>query len=268
MKLVYKMSLFYKNRYGTEKEIDAFCAIICDIADRKVYSTKVDTINVIPVFLPAELKQQGLGIEFTKIELKYRIASMARQYDFDTYQNSDLQGKKILLMECLIGALREIHKKIGFDIDAFEKDVLEFIEKGGDPVDYTKWVGSVSAPEKTAFLMPKSPDKFVEGASGSCEEPTLDKVQFHLEKALRDKEEHVILNLSFPGINFIQAARITRGKDRGKMTLQASVFHKQRMHYVLLQKACDDNECRAAFQLYFEKGDVLDLETFSIVEMM
>lgn len=123
MKLVYEMPLFFQNRYGTEEEIDEFCAFICAIAEKKNYSTKVDRIRVFPVFLPEELKQQGLGEEFTKIELKYRIAAMARQGDFDAYQKSDLQGKKTLLMECLIGALREIHKKIGFDIDTFENDL-------------------------------------------------------------------------------------------------------------------------------------------------
>jgi hypothetical protein len=123
MDLRFGVTKFFKKRFGTEEKIDEFCATICDAAKDKIYSTKIDRIDFFPVMLPNELLQEGLGEEFTKIELKYRLAALARQIDFEAYQKSDLNGKKILLMECLIGALREISKKIGFDIDAFEDDL-------------------------------------------------------------------------------------------------------------------------------------------------
>jgi len=123
MDLRFGIPKFYKIRFGTEEKIDEFCATICDAAKDKYYSIKIDRIDVIPVILPDELLQEGLGEEFSKIELKYRLAAMARQINFESYQNSDLQGKKILLAECLVGALRGVKKKIGFDIDAFEQDI-------------------------------------------------------------------------------------------------------------------------------------------------
>jgi hypothetical protein len=144
--------------------------------------------------------------------------------------------------------------------DSTEKDI--------NRVDHAKQPGNVSTPKQTAFLKPKSPDRFVEAASGSREEPTPDKVEFYLEKALSDDEEHVILELSLPNVNFIQAARITRGKDRGKMTLQASMLDERTNQFVLVEKVCDEIYCRAAFRLYLEKGEVLDPDTFAPVQFM
>ncbi|MDD4096210.1 MAG: hypothetical protein PHP22_08230 [Oscillospiraceae bacterium] len=123
MELDFGITEYYKRRYGTEKEIDDFCAAICIIAKRKVYSSKIDRIDFLPFILPEELIQQGMGPVFTKIELRYRLVTITRQINFEAYQKSDLQGKKTLLMDCLIGALREIRKKIGFDIDTFENDL-------------------------------------------------------------------------------------------------------------------------------------------------
>lgn len=61
----------------------------------------------------------------------------------------------------------------------FDKMKAKFLEndsteKDTNRVDRAKQAGSVSAPKQTAFSMPNSPDRFVEGASGSREEPTLD----------------------------------------------------------------------------------------------
>ena len=123
MKLGFAMPAFYKKRYNTEKEIDEFCESICNMAKEKEYSDKINRIDFIPVILPDDLIQQGLGEEFTKIELKYKLVAMSRQINFDTYQSADLQGKKKLLVKCLVESLREVKKKIAFDIDAFERDI-------------------------------------------------------------------------------------------------------------------------------------------------
>lgn len=127
MNFIFKITTFHKNQFGTEEKIDNFCTAICEIAKEKEYSTKIDRIDVIPDILPDELLQQGFGEEFTKIELKYRLVAMARQINFDVYQTSDLQGRKTLLVECLVEALREVKKKFGFDIDAFEQDIRSLL---------------------------------------------------------------------------------------------------------------------------------------------
>ncbi len=93
-------------------------------------------------------------------------------------------------------------------------------------------------------------------------------MEFYLEKTLSNDDEHVILQLSLPNVNFIQAARITRGKDRGKMTLQVSMLDERTNQFVLMEKVCDEIDCRAAFQLYLEKGEVLNPDKFSPVEFI
>lgn len=127
MELIFKMPTFYKNQYGTDAEIDEFCEAICRIAKQKEYSTQVNRIDIIPVIIPKELISQGKGREFTKIELNYKALSMSKQIDFNKYQNCILREKKILLVNCLIEALKEVEKKICFNVDDFRKDIEELL---------------------------------------------------------------------------------------------------------------------------------------------
>jgi hypothetical protein len=123
VELVFKISTFFKRKYGEEAEIDEFCDSICEIVKRKEYSSKVNRIDMIPSILPEELRQQGKGKEFTKIELKYKVLAICRQMDFELYQNSSNQDKKDQLRNCLIRALDEVKKTIGFDMVEFKKDI-------------------------------------------------------------------------------------------------------------------------------------------------
>lgn len=123
MKLSFRMPGLYITRFGDHPEINEFCEKICEIANKYEYSTKLDIINIIPWILPENLLSDGYGKEFTKIELKYKIGSIARQIDFDLYQNATIEEKKTILMEFLFKTLAEIQKKIGFDLETFKKDV-------------------------------------------------------------------------------------------------------------------------------------------------
>ncbi len=123
MELVFKIPTFFRIKYGQIEEIDKFCASICELAKGKEYSSKVKRVDIIPAILPDELIQKGKGKEFTKIELKYKALAMCRQMDFESYQNSNTQEKKVLLKKCLVNALNNIKEKIDFDITEFEKDI-------------------------------------------------------------------------------------------------------------------------------------------------
>jgi len=127
MELVFKIPTFYKNRYGAEIEIDEFCSAVCEIAKEKEYSIKINRIDFIPAIIPEELIKQGKGKEFTRIELKYKALAMCRQINFEEYQNSEIQEKKILLANCLVEALNEVKKKIEFELDDFARRVETLI---------------------------------------------------------------------------------------------------------------------------------------------
>lgn len=122
---------------------------------------------------------------------------------------------------------------------------------------------AATTPNPNAFSMPERPDRFVEGPNDFRADPTWETVEWYLEKALSHDDEHVILQLSYPNIPFIQAARIPGWDKRGKMSLEASVFDERTKRCVLLEKIVDDDECKVAFRLYFESGKVRDLDAFS-----
>ena len=115
------------------------------------------------------------------------------------------------------------------------------------------------------FPTPQSPDRELEDANGVRAEPTWEAVEWYLEKALTNKEDHVVLQLSYPKIPFIQACRDLAQENSGKMCLEVRVCDEQIKDddVVILEKTVDADECRDAFRLYYESGEVRDLDSFS-----
>lgn len=126
--------------------------------------------------------------------------------------------------------------------------------------------GAAQQSQTPAFSKPTRQERYVQGQENRQTDPTWESVELHLEKALIDSGEFVILNLSYPKIPFIQATREPGPDNIGKMSLEASILDEQNGVTHVLEKVVDADECRDAFRLYFETGEVKDLDTFSPVE--
>lgn len=127
MEFVFKIPTFCKVNYGADIEIDKFCEEICNIANNGGYTSKVDKIDIIPFIIPQDVINQGKGPILTKIDKKYWVVALSRRIDFNSYMNTGIEGKKVLLTECLIKALEEIRKKIDFNIDDFRKEIEKLL---------------------------------------------------------------------------------------------------------------------------------------------
>ncbi len=123
MNLRFKVPKFYVKKYGADESIDSFCETIENVVEGKIYSTKVDSIDFIPIIVPKHLLEEGLGQEFTKYDLKYKVVALARQIDFEDYNNGDEIKKKTLLKECLITGLKEIEIKSKLNVDEMSADI-------------------------------------------------------------------------------------------------------------------------------------------------
>lgn len=114
-----------------------------------------------------------------------------------------------------------------------------------------------------AFSKPGGPERFVKGNEDMRTNPTWEAVELYIEKALMDGEEFVILQLSYPNIPFIQARMESNLDTNTEMRLEASVLDEQTGSFHIFEKIVDADTCRDAFRLYYESGEVRDLDTFS-----
>lgn len=111
-----------------------------------------------------------------------------------------------------------------------------------------------------AVSKPGGPERSVKGNfEPLIKDPTWETVELYIQRALMNGEEFVILQLSYPKIPFIQANMDTDTT----MCLEASVLDEQTGSYHIFEKIIDADTCRDAFRLYYESGEVRDLDTFS-----
>lgn len=114
----------------------------------------------------------------------------------------------------------------------------------------------------------RKPERYVEGQEEWRGDPTWEEVELYLEKTLINKREFVILNLSYPNIPFIQAVRASNLDTDATMLLQVRVCDEQIKDegVVLLEKVVDADTCREAFRLYYESGEVADLDEYTLAQ--
>lgn len=59
--------------------------------------------------------------------MKYGMITIGKQIDFEKYTNTDLNGKKLLLLESLLHALVEEKNREKFNINVFENDFRDIL---------------------------------------------------------------------------------------------------------------------------------------------
>jgi len=120
---------YYTKEYGVIKEISALCQDISDYVESKSYSEMVNYIRFGPVVAPKEILEKGLWKEYKKIWPSSKDAAIVVHIDFDTYVNATIEGKKKLIIENLLKAVKSISKKAKIDYTLFEKDIMDFCKK-------------------------------------------------------------------------------------------------------------------------------------------
>ncbi|MDD4096464.1 MAG: hypothetical protein PHP22_09515 [Oscillospiraceae bacterium] len=123
---------------------------------------------------------------------------------------------------------------------------------------------SESETNPPTYSIPKNSGRWLEDAHGPRrKEPVWEAVELHLEKAMMYTDDHIVLNLSYPIIPFIQACGDPNPDAINTMLLEAMVLDEQTGRFHLLEKIVDAEACREAFRLYYESGEVRNLDEFS-----
>ena len=130
MQLNINSPAYYSNEYGVDSEIHWMCREISRFMKDKNYSEKIDTIGIVPIVAPKELVDKGLWQEEVKYDMKFKLAYVSKQIEFDEYNLSNTDDRKSLIVKNILESVKSISRKGKFDYDKFQKDLLEFLEIG------------------------------------------------------------------------------------------------------------------------------------------
>ena len=120
---------YYTKEYGVIEEVSTMCQELSDYVEDKSYSEIVNYIRFGPVAAPNEILEKGLWKDYKKIWLSSKDAAVVVHIDFDTYVNATTEGKKKLIIENLLMAVKSISKKAKIDYTLFEKDIIDFCKE-------------------------------------------------------------------------------------------------------------------------------------------
>ena len=116
---------YYTQNFGVIDEIYWLCRELSQFVKDKQYSDYINIIGITPIIAPDCIIEKGLCKDVKKVELKYGFAAISLKIDFNEYINSNLDTKKMLIINNI---LQSIHKRAKFDYDKFENDIHSFCE--------------------------------------------------------------------------------------------------------------------------------------------
>lgn len=129
MELNINSPAYYTNQYGVIDEIYAMCREISDYVKAKSYGTLINTVGIIPIVAPNNIIEQGLFKEEKKCEVKYGFASVSIQINYEEFLQSDINGKKKLIINNILNSVKSIHKKAKIDYVEFNNDIMRFCQQ-------------------------------------------------------------------------------------------------------------------------------------------
>ncbi len=119
---------YYTQEYGVDDDIYWMCRQLADVMKRKKYSDIINIIGIVPIIAPSSVIEKGLCKEHKKCEPRYGFASVSLQIDYEEYVNSDISGKKKLIINNILKSVKAISKRGKIDYCLFENDVKKFCQ--------------------------------------------------------------------------------------------------------------------------------------------
>lgn len=126
MELNINSPAYFSEQYGVDDEVYRFCRSLHAFFQDKEYSETLSVIGITPVIAPKELYEQGLWKEHTKIVSLGACAIISIRMDFESYYETDSNGKIELIREMIVKAVRKIKAKGKFDWERFRDDLMNF----------------------------------------------------------------------------------------------------------------------------------------------
>jgi hypothetical protein len=118
---------YFSSKYGVDDEVYWMCMEISRFMKDKTYSKKIDTVGIVPIIAPEELINKGQWKEELRYDMKFKLAYISKQVEFEKYKNSHIEIRKKLIVKNILESVKSIQCKGNFDYENFEEDLLDFL---------------------------------------------------------------------------------------------------------------------------------------------
>ena len=123
MELNVNSPAYYKDHYGIDDEVYSFFQKAYAFFLNKEYSDTLKTVGIVPIVAPKELYDSGDWKEFVRMIDGNSCAIISLGINFEEYHSADSKEKIQLTKELILKGLRRIKSKVGFDYEAFKRDL-------------------------------------------------------------------------------------------------------------------------------------------------
>lgn len=117
---------YYSQEFFIDDEVYRMCQETYLHFQNKEYSAVLHIIGIVPIVVPEELYADGKWKEGIRFLSNKSGVVIYIKIDFDQYHNSDSEGRKNLMKDAVLRAVKKVKTKGKFDYNTFEKDITQF----------------------------------------------------------------------------------------------------------------------------------------------
>lgn len=118
---------YYSTVHGIDNDIYRLQQLITKNIDVRNYTDVIDAIGIVPLIAPENV----MG-EIKQFHIKARFANIWLRVDYEKYLNSDLEEKKLLILQNIFDSLYVVRKRLGrkFDYERIVNDIKKLVNEG------------------------------------------------------------------------------------------------------------------------------------------
>ncbi len=123
MELNINSPAYFKEQYGIDDEVYAFCQKAYLFFKDKEYSDTLHTIGIVPVIAPPE-HCHGAWKDSIRFLCKKEVAHIVITMDFENYYHADSTQKVEQIKQMILTAIKRIQTKGKFNYEQFKEDFM------------------------------------------------------------------------------------------------------------------------------------------------
>ena len=128
MELNINSPAYFTREYGVIDEIYKMCRELEAFVRPHTYSELINIVGITPIVAPIGETNIGRYKEVKQCKEKSGFASVSLRINYEYFTQSDMEVKKVLIIENIWQSIHAISKKAQIDMEAFTKDVISFCQ--------------------------------------------------------------------------------------------------------------------------------------------
>jgi len=128
MELNINSPTYFTREYGVIDEIYKMCRELEAFVKPHTYSELINIVGITPIVAPIGETNIGRYKEVKHCKVKSGFANVSLRINYEYFTQSDIEVKKVLIIENIWQSVHAISKRAKIDMGAFTKDVISFCQ--------------------------------------------------------------------------------------------------------------------------------------------